>query len=199
MGKAEFDAAERARTSAKPSGKAAAAAAGRARPSLFPSLPASLPPSRPPSGARARPRAGSGSPSSVCFRSSCHQWHKAAAEAGPLAFHPRAESARVAPATRGHVTSTCSAGWRPPTAAICFPQSAPGRSRHLRGRVLCAPRPPSLSNLRETASKKKKNQTQTPAPAPPAPQPNHFTDLSNLFKCKVRLPGGAGRPPGEAR
>lgn len=60
---------------------------------------------------------------------------KAAAEAGPPSpFHPHAESAGVAPATRGHVTSTCSAGRRPPSAAICFPQSAPARSRHLRGR-----------------------------------------------------------------
>lgn len=65
---------------------------------------------------------------------------KAAAEAGPPSpFHPHAESAGVAPATRGHVTSTCSAGRRPPSAAICFPQSAPARSRHLRGRGTATP------------------------------------------------------------
>lgn len=81
---------------------------------------------------------------------------KAAAEAGPPSpFHPHAESAGVAPATRGHVTSTCSAGRRPPSAAICFPQSAPARSRHLRGRGTgTPPHTHRLSaNHRQTASK----------------------------------------------
>lgn len=147
--------------------------------------PRSFPPSRPPSGARARPRAGSGSPSSVCFRSSCHQWHKAAAEAGPLAFHPRAESARVAPATRGHVTSTCSAGWRPPTAAICFPQSAPGRSRHLRGRVLCAPRPPPVFIKSPRNRFQKKKTKPKPQPQPPPP-PNPTTSQISRICLNAR-------------
>lgn len=93
---------------------------------------------------------------------------KAAAEAGPPSpFHPHAESAGVAPATRGHVTSTCSAGRRPPSAAICFPQSAPARSRHLRGRGTGTPTahtPAFIKSPRNRFQKhrlKTKNQTAT--------------------------------------
>lgn len=115
---------------------------------------------------------------------------KAAAEAGPPSpFHPHAESAGVAPATRGHVTSTCSAGRRPPSAAICFPQSAPARSRHLRGRGTGTP-----AAHTPASSKSPPNRFQKHRSKPNAKQPQsktntkrRFTRFSNLFKWKVTV------------